>query len=349
MLSFDWPMVFFLLPLPLLAYWLLPLAKQQQAAVRVPFYNELADLEHSTVQSPKNKTYRLITLIIIWLSLITAAASPKWIGDAIEIPTSGRDLLLAVDLSKSMTREDMVVQGEQTDRITAVKVVVSDFLERRKGDRIGLILFADQAYVQAPLTFDTKTVKRFLLEAQIGFAGSNTAIGDAIGLSVKRLRNRPGDKHVIILLTDGANTTGQVKPIAAAKLAARENIKIYAIGIGADEMVTPGLFGTSFGAQKINPSADLDEKTLQAMADMTGGKYFRARNPEELIGIYKLLDELEPIEDKKETFRPIKSLFYWPLNLALFSSMLMAITAIPFGRIFSKLTSNKDTDEGYQA
>ncbi len=158
--------------------------------------------------------------------------------------------------------------------------------------------------MQAPLTFDRTTVQRFLKESQIGFAGEqNTAIGDAIGLSVKRLRDRPGDRHVMILLTDGQNNGGEVKPIPAAKLAADNDIVIYTVGVGADEMVMPGIFGSSFGSRRVNPSADLDEKTLKEIATLTGGQYFRARSPEQLMQIYHLLDELEPVEDKQQTFR----------------------------------------------
>ncbi len=331
MLSFEMPWVIYLLPLPLLAYWLIPKAKQQQAAVRVPFYSELSGLEQQTNSTISQRKLRLSSLALIWCGLIGAASGPTWIGDPISLPASGRDLLLAVDLSGSMKIEDMVVRGEQAPRIIAVKAVLNDFIQRRKGDRLGLVLFGSQAYVQAPLTFDRTTVQRFMKEAQIGFAGEeNTAIGDAIGLSVKRLRERPGDRHVMILLTDGQNNGGEVKPIPAAKLAAENNIVIYTVGVGADEMITKGMFGSSFGSRRVNPSADLDEKTLQQIADLTGGKYFRARNPEQLLEIYRILDELEPVEDKTETFRPQKALFYWPLAVALGLSGLLAIGLLPW-------------------
>ncbi len=336
MLSFEFPWAIYCLPLPLLAYWLLPKAKQQQAAVRVPFYSELAALQHQASSTVQQRKLRLTSLIIIWLCLVFAAAGPTWMGDPISLPSSGRDLLLAVDLSGSMKIEDMQVRGEAAQRITAVKVVLNDFIQRRKGDRLGLVLFGSQAYVQAPLTFDRTTVQRFLKEAQIGFAGEeNTAIGDAIGLSVKRLRERPGDRHVMILLTDGQNNGGEVKPIPAAKLAAENNIVIYTIGVGADEMVMPGLFGSNFGSRRVNPSADLDEKTLQEIAQLTGGSYFRARNPEELAAIYHMLDELEPIEDNPETFRPQKALFYWPLAIALIMSGLIALGQLPWRHLFT--------------
>ena len=173
--------------------------------------------------------------------------------------------MLAVDISGSMATEDMVINGEYVDRLTAVKLVVSDFVSRRVGDRVGLILFGTNAYLQAPLTFDLKTLDRFLLEAPVGIAGGKTAIGDAIGLAVKRLRQRPQQDKVIILLTDGANNVGEVEPRKASELAANDKIKIYTIGVGADEMRLPSIFG-AFGNRVTNPSADLDERTLTAVS-----------------------------------------------------------------------------------
>jgi Ca-activated chloride channel family protein len=339
MLQFELAWLFYLLPLPIIAYWLIPAARQQQAAVRVPFYKVLSDLRQQPGNTLQRSKFRLLSLAVIWTALITAAASPTWIGDPITLPSSGRDLLLAVDLSGSMKIEDMVIKGQQAQRIIAVKAVLNDFIPRRRGDRLGLLLFGSQAYVQAPLTFDLKTVQQFLREAQIGFAGEeSTAIGDAIGLAVKRLRNRPGDRHVMILLTDGQNNGGEVEPIPAAKLAAENNIVIYTVGVGADEMITPGIFGSSFGSRRVNPSADLDEKTLQAIAKMTNGKYFRARNPEELMQIYQILDQLEPVEDNEQSFRPQKTLFYWPLAIAFLLSGLIAISFLPWGSWFSSLS-----------
>lgn len=345
MLGFEFPWVIYTLPLPFLAYWLLPKFQQQQAAVRVPFYQQLNTLEQQASSHLQQQKLRISSLIIIWCSLVAAASGPHWIGDPISLPTSGRDLLLAVDLSGSMEIEDMQVGGKSVPRITAVKAVLNDFIERRKGDRLGLVLFGSQAYVQAPLTFDHTTVQRFLTESQIGFAGAeNTAIGDAIGLSVKRLRNRPGDRHVMILLTDGQNNGGEVKPIPAAKLAADNNIVIYTVGVGADEMITRGLLGSSFGSRRVNPSADLDEKTLQEIASLTGGKYFRAKNPEQLMQIYQILDQLEPVEDKQQTFRPQKSLFYWPLALAIILSALITLCFFPWRYWLSFLPSNNAND-----
>ena len=244
---------------------------------------------------------------------------PQWVGDVMSIPVSGRDLMLAVDLSGSMQEEDFVLKGERVDRLTATKSVAGDFIERRVGDRIGLILFGERAYLQVPFTFDRKTVKTLLYEAEIGLAGKATAIGDAIGLAVKRLRERDESNRVLVLLTDGANTTGTVAPKEAAQLAAAEGLKIYTIGVGADEMLVRDLFGM----RKVNPSAELDEETLKTIAGITGGRYFRARDTRELEEIYRLLDKLEPVAEEARPFRPRKALYYWPLAGAVFIAALL--------------------------
>jgi Ca-activated chloride channel family protein len=328
-LGFDYPWAALVAPLPLLIYMLLPRATQQQAALRVPFFSQLESNE-STMPRHLRRPLRWSLLLLWWLLLIVAACAPHWLGDEIALPNNGRDLMLAVDLSGSMQIPDMQIDNERVERLMAVKAVVDDFIKQRRGDRLGLIVFGTQAYVQAPLTFDLATVGRFLREAQIGFAGEETAIGDAIGLAIKRLRERPGDRHVLILLTDGASNAGNVTPAVAAKLAAENHIVIYTIGIGADELIVPGPFGTSFGAHRVNPSQDLDENALKNIATLTGGKYFRARNPQELVGIYRLLDSLEPVADKSQTFRPQRALFYWPLGAALALSFIAALRLRPW-------------------
>ncbi len=331
MLTFTWPLLFLLLPLPFLVQKFYPSATKPDAALLVPFYRELSALS-APPQLPASphiqQKWRYACLWLIWLALLTCCARPCWIGEPISMPSSGRDLLLAVDISGSMETPDMTWNGEQIDRLTTVKAVVGDFVTRRQHDRLGLVLFGTSAYLQVPLTFDRNTVKQLLQEAQMGFAGEKTAIGDAIGLAVKRLRNRPQDSRVVILLTDGANTAGQVDPLQAAELAATAQVKIYTIGIGADEMTEPGFFGSSLGARRINPSQDLDENTLTAIAEQTGGHYFRARSPEDLVAIYQQLDKLEPIDQEADVFRPTQSLFYWPLALALLLSSLMALSTL---------------------
>ncbi|EIC19685.1 vWA domain-containing protein [Thiorhodovibrio frisius] len=323
--SFAHWWAFLALPLPLLAYLALPRAPALAgAALRVPFY-ALA-MRGRVTQSARPAGLMLFLALLVWLLLVTAAARPQWIGDPLPLPLAGRDLMLAVDISGSMVEEDMVIGARVTDRLTAVKAVAGDFIERRAGDRIGLILFGQQAYLQAPLTFDRETVRTLLFESAIGLAGRETAIGDAIGLSVKRLRDQPAEQRVLILLTDGANTAGAISPDKAAELAAEAGVRIYTIGIGADPR---GPFGMSLGR---NP---LDERTLKAIAKQTGGRYFRARDLRELQSIYALLDELEPVDTEEEGFRPVIELFAWPLGMALILSALAAAARLVGANIFA--------------
>jgi len=274
-ISFAWPWVFIAGLLPLATYYLLPQAKlTRDAALRVPFIDEFDDSADSSNQI-RSWGWRRVLPIIAWIFLVLAAARPQWLGDPVELPISGRDLVMAVDLSGSMEEEDFELDGRVVNRLVATKAVAGDFIQRRQGDRIGLILFGEQAYLQTPLTFDRKTVVQLLNESAIGLAGKSTAIGDAIGLAIKRLKDKTAESRVLILMTDGANTAGEVLPLKAAELAAQAGLKIYTIGIGADAMVVRSFFG---GKRRVNPSRDLDEKTLTAIADKTGGRYFRARN-----------------------------------------------------------------------
>lgn len=324
MFEFGLPWLFLLLPLPLLARKLLPKSEPLSSALKVPYYQQLPHKGGSATGNHIN----LILLWILWSLLVAAAARPQWYGEPITQTSSARDLLIAVDISGSMETPDMILNGNPAMRISAVKKVVGDFVLRRNGDRLGLVLFGTRAYLQAPLTFDRETVDTLLAEAQIGFAGQGTAIGDAIGLSVKRLTQRPAEQRVLILLTDGANTAGEVTPLKAAELAKQAGVKVYTIGIGAEEMVQPGLLGSRFGSRRVNPSRDLDSKTLQTIADKTGGQYFRAHNPQELSNIYAGLDRLEPVEQEAETYRPLKSLYIWPLAFALLLALAWALVPL---------------------
>jgi Ca-activated chloride channel family protein len=218
-----------------------------------------------------------------------------------------------------MDYPDMVWQNDEVSRLTLVKQLLGDFLEHRQGDRVGLILFGSQAYLQAPLTFDRKTVRVWLDEARIGIAGKNTAIGDAIGLALKRLRLRPAQSRVLILVTDGANNAGQIDPATAARLAAGEGVKIYPIGIGAD----PDKGATTILG--LNPSLDLDEPALREIAEISGGQYFRARDGVELERIGKALDTLEPVTQQPTQARPALALYHWPLSFALLLSILLVV------------------------
>lgn len=325
MLSFEWIWAFALLPLPwLFRLFVSPATPQREAALRIPFSQPFGPLlqSHQLTSPPQSWLIKIIALLA-WILLVTALARPQWIGDPIELPASGRDLMMAVDLSGSMETRDFLIEGRTVDRLTATKAVAQAFIERREGDRIGLILFGRNAYVQTPLTFDRDSVNKLLLESAIGLAGKETAIGDAIGLAVKRLRDSNAESRVLILLTDGANTAGEVAPRQAAQLAAQAGLKIHTIGIGADEMIINSLFGR----RRVNPSRDLDEAALTEIAQVTGGQYFRARNIEQLNEIYTILDQLEPVERENRSYRPTRALFFWPL-----AGMLILVTGVTLSR-----------------
>lgn len=318
MLEFAWPWLFLAIPLPLLAA-LLPPAHEAgpSASLRFPFTGALrrgADSARSSRVSP-----RVWLAMVAWLALVLAAARPQWVGESIPLPVAGRSLMLAVDISGSMQTEDMIVAGRPAMRLVAVKQVAADFIARREGDRLGLILFGDQAYLQVPLTFDRETVRTLLLEAAIGLAGKGTALGDAIGLAVKRLQDQPEQNRVVILLTDGANTSGSVDPLKAGDLAAAEGVRIYTIGIGDDRVPVLGPLGLP------RPGRELDETTLKAIAEKTGARYFRARDAGGLGQIYALIDEIEPLSEDQKVFRPVDELFAWPLAVALALSVALAL------------------------
>jgi Ca-activated chloride channel homolog len=318
MIEFFWPWLLLLLPLPLLVRLLPPVQAQiPQAAIRVPFLDEFG--ETGNIMAKQTKSWAIWLAGLAWICLILAVARPQWLGEPIELSVSGRDLMLAVDVSGSMATQDFYINKQRVDRLSAVKHIAGEFIQRRIGDRLGLILFGTQAYLHVPLTFDRKTVETLLDESFIGITDEDpkTSIGDAIGLAIKRLQDQNVDSRVLILLTDGNNTAGELQPEKAAELAAQHQLKIYTIGIGADEMLVPGFFGS----QRVNPSADLDEKTLTQIAKTSGGQYFRAHNTEK---IYAILDKLEPVEKDQQFFRPSSELFYWPLSIALVLSAVLA-------------------------
>ena len=325
MWSLAWPWALLALPLPFIVRRFVPeSASLQDAGLKVPSLKGFEMLAHRS-ESEQLLNWRFWVAAIAWLLLIVAAARPERIGDELDVPVSGRNLMLAVDLSGSMDQKDFELGNRRVDRLTATKAVASDFIGRREGDRIGLILFGEQAYLQVPLTLDRETVKILLLEAFIGLAGEKTAIGDAITLAVKRIHDQgeDGGEQVLVLLTDGANTAGEIQPLKAAQLAQQVGLRIYTIGIGAEQLEVASVLG---GRRRVNPSADLDEETLTGIADMTGGRYFRAKDTAGLQDIYSLLDELEPVEEPEAGFRPVKSLYYWPLggSLALATLLCMA-------------------------
>lgn len=310
MLTLEWPWVLTALPLPLLVQRLLPPARPRPGrALHLPFYRELAALESGG--GGVTRTRRLLAALA-WGLLVLAAARPQWLGEPINLPISGRDLMLAVDVSGSMQQQDYVLDRQRVSRLEVVKAVAGRFIERREGDRLGLILFGSRAYLQTPLTYDRKTVQQLLGEAVIGLAGRETAVGDAIALAVKRLREQPEDNRVLILLTDGANTAGNIAPLDAARLAAQARVRIYTIGIGGGEVGVRTPFGTL-----TQLSGDLDPESLKAIAGETGGRYFQATSTAQLEKVYTDLDRLEPSVRDSRTYRPMAALYDWPAGLAL--------------------------------
>jgi Ca-activated chloride channel family protein len=325
-LTLAWPWLLLLLPLPwLVRRWLSAAPRAGLQALKVPWFAMMTAPGSAWMKKPVLAA--LATLA--WALLVLAATRPQWVGEIETLPVTGRDLLLAVDISGSMDTQDMILDRKAVNRLAVVKKVAGEFIQRRRGDRVGLVLFGSRAYLQTPLTFDTETTAILLDESEIGLAGRETAIGDAIGLAVKRLRDDAASERVLVLLTDGANTSGEVQPMQATEFAAREGMTIYTVGVGADEMMVKDFFGSRL----VNPSADLDEDTLRAIAERTGGTYFRARDAEALAQIYEQLDELEPVESDHEAIRPIDELFFWPLSIAfLLVLAALMIAMLPTAR-----------------
>ena len=304
MLEFDYPWLFFLLPIPLLVWWFVPPYKEQRDAIRTPFFEELAGL---TGKSPapgavilhRSWVQRLL-LPVCWGLLVCALARPQWVEDPITKIDSARDLMIAVDLSGSMEAMDFNdPSGELIDRLSAVKIVLNDFMTRRKGDRLGLIFFGTAAFLQVPFTQDHDTCRVLLEEAQVRMAGPQTMLGDAIGLAIKLFEKSKTTNRVLILLTDGNDTGSKVPPIKAAEIASEQDVTVYCVAIGDPETT---------GEQK------LDETTLQDIAARTGGRFYRAMDREQLERIYQDLEQLEPQEFETLSYRPKRALFHWPLG-----------------------------------
>ncbi len=321
MLEWSWPWMLVVLPLPWLLRRLLPGARGAgHGAVALPFLAEMAPLG---ARGGRTGLRLPVWALLAWLALCVAAARPQWVGEPQSLPLTGRDLMLAVDVSGSMAAEDMRVGGRAVDRLSAVQVVVGDFLGRRLGDRVGLLLFGQQAYLMSPLTFDLASVRYQLETSTIGLAGRETAIGDAIGLAVKRLREAGTTQRVLILLTDGVNTAGALTPEQATELAIAESLRVYTVGIGGEQRGR-GMLGMMFAQP-----AEIDEPGLQRIAERTGGRYFRARDTAELAGIYAEIDRLEPAAQPGEQLRPRRELYPWPLGAALLLALLPLMAVLP--------------------
>lgn len=320
--GFAWPWLLLALPLPLLARLLLPAAGTGSPALRVPW--AAADLQ--AIAGSGGLARRGLAMGLLawlgWALLCVAAARPQQFGEVWQPPQSGRDLMLALDLSGSMGEGDMTLGGRPVDRLTAAKAVLADFLDRRSGDRVGVIVFGQRAYVLTPLTLDHDSVREQLMDAVVGLAGRETAIGDAIGLAVKRLADQPEGQRVLILLTDGVNTAGELEPERAATLARDNGVRIHTIAFGGEG----GSFSI-FGMPITLPGAEdsLDEAGLQRIAEMTGGRAFRARDTDELAGIYAEIQRLEPVRQAGQPVRPLLERYHWPLAAGLACLLLAGL------------------------
>ena len=320
-IEFAWPLLALLWPLPwLLRRRLRPLDPPAHA-LTVPVPALLASAADVRGQDASASRAARLLLWLAWTALLLAAMRPERPGEPVPAPSSGRDLLLVVDISGSMNTEDMALDGRPISRLEAVKRVVHAFVERRAGDRVGLVVFGTTPYAYVPLTFDRPTLMRMLLEVQGGMAGGKTAVGDAVALGVKLLRDRPATDRVIVLLTDGASNAGEVLPDVAAGIAAEHRTRIYSIGFGADALRLPGGFGLDM--QLVNPTSDLDEPTLRHLATTTGGRYFRARDTAGLAEVYRLIDAMEPVPQVDEQLRPVTPLYPWPLGFAALCGLLL--------------------------
>ncbi|TRW49368.1 VWA domain-containing protein [Aliidiomarina halalkaliphila] len=318
MFEFAWPWLFWLLPLPILVRFLLPRIQRTAAAIWMPQARYLAP-EPTKQNSAQWSRWLLPSLI--WIALVSAAAHPRWVGEPIALNPEAREIMIALDLSGSMQMDDMELNGRTVTRLEAAHAILADFIRRRSGDRIGLIVYADSAHVYVPITSDLETVATMAEEAFIGLAGQRTALGDAIALSIRYFVERDSKERVVLMLTDGMINTGQINAEQAIQLAKSHDVKIHTIGIGSDEVTVRGIFGE----RRLNPSADLDEIFLNEVARATGGEYFRARSTEEMERIYELIDRLEPIASDDQYLRPQRSLVHYPLILALIVWLLMLL------------------------
>lgn len=320
MIDFAWFWAILAWPLALIYWWLRKAYKQPLQPLQVTYLPTMA----SAQQQPSSGRLSRYLGLLIWTLLVVALMRPQWLGEPVAAKNEAREMMIAVDLSGSMEIADMNIAGEQVDRLTMLKHVMRDFIERRVGDRLGLVLFADTAYVQAPMTFDRETVKNMLDETVLRLIGERTAIGDAIALSVKRFAEREQSNKILVLVTDGQNTAGNVSPEQALQLAKYYDVKIYTIGVGAEEIIVDGFFGQ----RRVNPSRDLDEGMLRQLATDTGGEYFRARSTEELESIYAQLDSYEPVQGENQLRRPQTALYHWPLGAAWLVLMLALLASL---------------------
>lgn len=309
--GFAWPWLLVGIVLPM-AIQLLPARSTQGPALKVPWTQRLRTIAMGTPGVGKAGRFPWL-LLCAWMLLCLAAARPQRLGPEIAPAQAGRDLQLVLDLSASMGQEDMQLGGGAVDRLTAAKAVLSDFIDRRAGDRLGLIVFGDRAFALTPLTADRDSVRQQLNDTQLGLVGRSTALGDAMGLATKRLQAQPAKQRVVIVLTDGVSNSGILDPQRAAQIAHDAGVRIYTIAFGGD-----GQGVSLFGFQlPMGGDDEVDEDGLRKIAETTGGRFYRARDADELAGIYSQIDRLEPTRHAGLPLRPRIELYPWPLGMAM--------------------------------
>ena len=311
MITFSYPWCFVLILAPVFIRWGLPAHHESRAAVRVPFLTRLASLTHQTPTPGavvlRRSRFQHVFLVVAWLCAVLAVARPQWVEPPITKTIPTRDMLLAVDLSGSMDTKDFTDdQGQQVDRLTAVKQVLDAFLAKREGDRVGLIVFGSAAFVQAPCTEDLQVCRSLLQETQVRMAGPQTKLGDAVGLAITVFERSDVKERVLIALTDGNDTGSQVPPDKAAAIARDKGIQIYTIAVGDPQAAD---------------EEKLDEETLKTMASTTQGAYFHTADREALDKIYQRLDDLETQEVDTMSYRSKRDLFHWPLGVLVVMSL----------------------------
>lgn len=327
MMHFAYPLAVLLLLLPVILRHALPAAKGLHGdALRVPFIKDLQNINLKSggiwgIRTYSNRiTPALFVLYLIYALLTAAVMRPQWVGEPVRVKNFSRDILLVMDISNSMLTDDFAIGKQRVNRLTAVKRVATEFIEKRPDDRMGLILFGTRAYLQAPITYDKNSIKDILWQMDAGMAGDSTSIGDAVGLALKSLKDSPDpDKKIIILLTDGENNDGSIGMGQAIAMAKEEGVKVYTIGVGSD-----AAFMHSFMGFRLLPGASgLDEESLKSLAAATKGNYFRAKDTQTLRKIYDIIDKLEPNENNAQFVTEVRELFYIPLSAALLLAGLL--------------------------
>jgi Ca-activated chloride channel family protein len=315
-LEFAWPLALLALPLPLLALLLLPPHRQRVSALRVPFFDTVVAAAGTEARSGavvmRRRVLQLITAALVWSAIVAGLARPEWVGEPIVRTEAARDIMLAIDLSGSMDYRDFPGgDGKNVSRFTAVQRVVGQFVAERDSDRIGIIVFGDKAYLQLPFTRDLETAGALVQLMEVGMAGPRTALGDAIGLSIRAFESSEVDDRVLILLTDGNDTASKMTPINAAGIAALNGVEIHTIGIG-----------------DINATGEdrVDFATLRSIAESTGGQFFNAEDETSLAEIYRLIDAATTADVRTQSWRPRESLVHWPAGIAAVLILLGYLT-----------------------